>query len=67
MEDAEVEQEFPKIFSEPLVTFVKQAEDVWKKKQKNKVLVLLDILEHCETLIPEFRETIEVSLLLFNH
>jgi hypothetical protein len=59
MEDSDLELIFPKIFLEPLATFAKQAEDVWKRKQKSKVLVLLDILEHCESLVSEFRETLQ--------
>src|SRR5437868_5534414 len=41
MEDSDLEFIFPKIFVAPLATFAKQAEEVWKKNQKSKVLVLL--------------------------
>jgi hypothetical protein len=62
--DDEIDVRFPILCADPISTFVKQADDVWKKKQKSKLLVLLDILEHCESMIPEFRETLQVRLIL---
>lgn len=56
IDENEMDQTFIKLSEEAINTFVKHAEEVWKKKHRSKVLALLDILENCERLVPEFRD-----------
>jgi hypothetical protein len=62
MDDDEIDNRFPTLCGDAILLFAKQADDVWKKKQKSKLLVLLDISEQCESLVPEFREALQVRL-----